>query len=134
MWLTTTEGFISMVEDRNDPAMLQVRARTPEDITANFPEADVLTMPGADYRYRARVNRQDVADRLAAAVMAIDYDSHFKDVALERSPANGQRYAAYYGTWSAMARMQDYAPYSTTPRATEPRWWEDQFEDEDERP
>lgn len=125
MWITTTEGFISIVRDRKDQSVLQVRARMPEDITANFPGAEVFVMAGADYRYRARVNRHEVADRLAAAVLAIDYDSHFKDVALERSPVNAERYSAYYGTWSAMARMQDYAPYSTTPRPEQPRWWEE---------
>jgi hypothetical protein len=128
MWITTTGGFVSLVEDREDPGLLQVRARVLEDITANFPGAEVLVVPGADYRYRARVNRQQVADRLAAAVMAIDYPGHFKDVAIQRSPANAERYAAYYGTWAAMARMQDYAPYSAVPRPSQPQWW-----DEDER-
>lgn len=126
MWITTTEGFVSLVEDRDDPGVLQVRARVAEDITATFPGAHVVVLNGADYRYRARVNRADVADRLAAAVMALDYDSHFKDVALERSPANPDRYTAYYGTWAAMARMQDYAPYATTPRAAEPQWWDEE--------
>ena len=124
MWLVTTEGFISLVQDRDDPSVLQVRARVPEDISANFPGAEVFVASGADYRYRARVPRKDVAEALANAVTRLDYTSHFKDVALERSPANQARYSAYYGTWSAMARMQDYAPYSTAPRPEEPDWWE----------
>ena len=125
MWITTTEGFVSLVQDRENPDVLQVRARDAADIVANFPNAEVFVVAGADYRYRARVNRREVADRLAAVVMALDYDSHFKDVALERSPANAQRHSAYYGTWSAMARMQDYPPYSTIPRSEEPSWWEE---------
>lgn len=125
MWLVTTEGFVSIVEDRDDPSMLQVRARMPEDISGNFPGAAVLVVAGADYRYRARVNRQEVADRLAAAAMAIDYTSHFKDVALERSAGSAERYGAYFGTWAAMARLQSHAPYSLTPRPAEPEWWED---------
>ncbi len=126
MWVTTTSGFISIVEDRDDPAMLQVRARVPEDITSMFSTTDVITIPGADYLHRARVSRKDVADRLAAAVIAIDYTSHFKDVALGRSPAHDHRHSAYYCTWAAMARMQACAPYSTTPRAAEPaQWWDE---------
>jgi hypothetical protein len=126
MWITTTQGFVSIVEDRDNRELLQIRARVSEDITANFPGAEVLVVPGADYRYRARFNRRRVADQLAAAIMHLDYDSHFKDVALERSPANAERYSAYYGTWSAMARMQDFAPYSTTPRTKQAPWWEDE--------
>jgi len=126
MWLVTTEGFVSIVQDHEDPTVLQVRARVPEDISANFPGAEVFIAPGADYRYRARVPRKDVAEALADAVTKLAYTSHFKDVALERSSANSARYSAYYDTWSAMARMQDYAPYSTVPRPEEPRWWEDE--------
>lgn len=133
MWIVTTSGFVSLVEDRADSGILQVRSRVAEDITAMFPTAEVMTIPGADYLHRARVDRREVANRLAAAVMGIDYTSHFKDVALERSPGSAERYAAYYGTWSAMARMQDYAPYSTTPRADEPRWWEEDFEGEEQQ-
>jgi len=126
MWIATTQGFVSIVQDREYPGVLLVRARVPEDISANFPGAEVFVAPGADYRYRARLPRKDVAEALAAAVTKVDYTSHFKDVALERSPANEARHAAYYGTWSAMARMQDYAPYSTVLRPEEPHWWEDE--------
>lgn len=44
-------------------------------------------------------------------------------------PPNPERLNAMYDTWTAMARMQDYAPYSTVPRDQEPRWWDD---DDDE--
>ena len=126
MWLVTTEGFISLVQDREDPSVLQVRARLPEDISANFQGAEVFVAPGADYRYRARMPRRNVAEALAEAITKLDYTSHFKDVALERSPANAARYTAYYDTWSAMARMQDFAPYSTVLRPIEPDWWDDE--------
>lgn len=129
MWIVTVSGgFVSLVQDRDDATKLQVRARVPEDISATFPGAEVFIIPGADYRYRARVDQQEAAQKLAEAVLAIDYDSHFKDVALQRSPADPERYNAYYGTWSAMARMQDFAPYSTTARAAE-RWDEDVDDD-----
>lgn len=122
MWTTTREGFLSLVQDRADRDVLQVRARVPEDITAMFPAAEVQTVPGADYRYRARVNRLEVANAIHAAIMAIDYDSHFKDVALAATTdQRPERAAAYYDAWRAFARLQDYAPYSTAPRTGEPR-------------
>lgn len=131
MWVTTTSGFVSIVQDRDDPAVLQVRARAPEDITATFPGAEVITTPGSDYRYRARVNRREVADVVSDAIMAISYESHFKDVAIAQSPPNHQRFAAYYACWSALAEMQDFAPYSTVPRPPRDRW-EDDYPYDDE--
>lgn len=129
MWLMTVHGFVPLVEDRDDPNVLQARARVPEDIQATLPDAQVFTSSGGDYRYRARVNRREVADALHAAVMAIDYVSHAKDVAIARSPKNAERYEAYYSCWEALAEMQDYAPYSLTPRP--PRTsWEDDWHDE----
>ena len=55
MWLLTETGFVSIVQDRDDHAVLQVRARVPQDIEETFPGAEVITTPGSDYRYRARV-------------------------------------------------------------------------------
>lgn len=127
MWILSTEGFISLVQDRQNPKMLQVRGRDPQDIKAHFPRAKVIVIDGADYRYRARVNRRKVADRVHAAIMGLSYDSHFKDVAIASSPDNADRYEAYYGVWTALAKMQDWAPYASGPRATRPRW-----EDEDD--
>lgn len=127
MWMMTVAGgFVSLVEDRDDKTRLQVRARVPEDITATFADAEVFVIDGADYRYRARVARQEAADALAKAVVDINYDSHFKDVALQRSPAHPGRMKAYYGCWTALAELQDYAPYSRVPRGV----WEDELEEE----
>lgn len=112
------------MEDRDDPSLLQVRARAAGDITAHFPYAEVICKPGSDYAHRARVNRHAVADLLRDLVLEISYTTSFKDVALGSSPPNPQRRSAYYATWSAMARMQEYAPYSTIKRsvAEEQEW------------
>lgn len=37
MWIFTQHGFLSLVEDRDDASLLQVRAREPENIAARFP-------------------------------------------------------------------------------------------------
>lgn len=119
IWIFTDRGFVSLVVDKRDPDMLQVRARLASDITDNFPDAEVYTRDGADYRYRARIKKSVVAVALAQKILDMDYLGHFKDVALRRSePATG-RSTAYYAVWGAMGKLQDYAPYSRVPRGQE---------------
>ncbi|MBB1515015.1 hypothetical protein H5398_03350 [Tessaracoccus sp. MC1679] len=130
MWIFSEKGFVSLVQDRDDASKLQVRARVADDITDTFPGAELFTADGADYRYRARIDRREVADVMHRAVMGVNYDSHFKDVAIEASNHPG-RWRAYYGVWTALAELQDYKPYSSVPRALEPRWDED-VDDDDE--
>jgi len=128
MWIVSEHGFISVVQDRDDAGLLQVRGRDAADIAATFPGAPVYVSDGADYRYRARVNREDLANRLAEIIRSIAYTSHAKDVMAERSPANPARLGALYGCWHALAELQDYRPYSTVPRSEEPldRWeWDE---------
>lgn len=128
MWIVTKEGFLSIVQDRKNSNMLQVRARDPQDIKAHFPRAKVIVIDGADYRYRARVNRRKVADTVHAAIMGLTYDSHFKDVAIASRPGNADRYEAYYGVWTALAKLQDWAPYAREPRAARSRWEDDDYD------
>lgn len=128
MWIFSKQGFISVVQDRDDADVLHVRARVRDDLESIFPTAHVVEMPGADYLYRARVNRDEVANRLRDEVLGLSYDSHFKDVALETAPRHPGRHGAMYATWSAMAELQPFAPYSTTPRGGRGRWFEDEEE------
>ena len=74
-------------------------------------------------------NRREVADVVRDAIMRLTYVSHFKDVAIASSPPNAERCGAYYSVWSALARMQDYEPYSTVPRPPRTRWGDDQDDD-----
>lgn len=127
MWSITEHGFISLVEDKDDAEVLQVRGRDAADIRAHFPDARVYTADGADYRYRARVGREKVAQRLADLVRGISYQSHFKDTAVLSSPANPARLRALYGCWHSLAELQDYRPYSTVPRGEESTLhWDDE--------
>ena len=119
MWLFTRDGFLSLVQDRDNPDLLQVRARDRADILAHFPQAQVLDTAGADYAFRALVNRREVADTIHAAVMGLSYTSHAKEEMADASPPNPRRMSAYYTVWTALAEMQDPAPYSVTPRKEE---------------
>ena len=113
MWIMLDKGFISMVQHKDDPDLMLVRARVGADLANVFgDDIDIVEDPSADYLYRAVVTRQRVAETLRDAVLALDgYTSHAKDVALERSAPNQHRHDAYYGTWEAMAGMQPTRPY-----------------------
>ncbi|TXC45637.1 hypothetical protein, partial [Salmonella enterica] len=111
-------GFFSFVVDRKDSSQLWLRARVREDLARNFPDAEIIEKPGADYLFRAKVSKEAVAKRMAEMIMEADITGHFKDVAKQRSstPTHGSRSSAYYAFWTAMAALQPYAPYSKTPR------------------
>src|SRR5215471_17812494 len=103
MWIYSKNSFVSVVQDRNDPETLIVRARVAGDIEAMFAEAEVIHTPTmADYRYRARLQRQDVAAGIAKQVSAIDY-GNFKD-----SITDKRRKPFYMRVWHAMWDMQHH--------------------------
>lgn len=126
MWILSETGFVSLVLDRTDPTKLQVRARIADDIRALLPDADVATLPGADYAHRAVADKLAVADRLHDLVMGISYESHVKETVAASAPPHPGRLTALYKCWGALAALQDYAPYSTEPRAGGADWGDDE--------
>jgi hypothetical protein len=104
MWLTTTKGFISVVEFNDDSQKLLVRARNPEHIAAAFPDAEIIENASADYRWRAIVSRLDVADFAYEAAMDIDYSSHVKEAV---SGGDDDLYRAMLRTWNAFMDYQE---------------------------
>ena len=101
MWLCGSSYFLSVVADRGNPDRLLVRARVAGHIEAVFQEAEVFTDAGADYFYRAFIDREEVAQKLSEEVREIDYDnfkSSVPDQALE---------SAYLGFWRIMHKLQD---------------------------
>lgn len=104
MWVCLNEAFISIVEDRDDSTMLMVRARVKGHLEKLFGQKVVET-PDADYRFRCRVPRGDVANILSARVYNIKYDN-FKN-----SVKDDKLHHAYSGFWGIMYRLQDsYLP------------------------
>jgi hypothetical protein len=73
MWIFANNAFVSIVEFRDEPDMLLIRARLPGDIQAMFPDAEVLEYTETDYRFRAKLHRQEVAETVFAQVMSVDY-------------------------------------------------------------
>ncbi len=100
MWIFLPDSFISVVQKPDDIDTLTVRARIKGDIEAVFPQAKVEANMGTDYKYRARVPRQVVAQVLHDQVMGLNW-GNFKGAVKDR-----KRHDAYMDVWSAMHAAQ----------------------------
>lgn len=102
MWIFLSDSYLSIV-DKDDPSgqTLLVRARKGGDIEAVFPKAEVIEGGGTDYQFRARVDREQVAQAMADQVRGIRY-GNFKATIKDRD-----RHDACMDVWSAMMRFQE---------------------------
>ena len=106
MWLFTTQGFYSVVADRDDPGRVLVRARAREDIEALarlIPDVEPFADDGADYEWRAFVSREEWGRATAELVEAIDYDN-FKNAVRDRQ--GSKREHLYHEVWHKMRELQ----------------------------
>lgn len=101
MWFFLTDAMLSIVDKDCAPDELLVRARRQEDISRVFPTAQIQVGGGTDYPFRACINRDEVARRVAEAVRDIHYPN-FKSAVAE-----GDRHDAYLRVWAEMAGFQD---------------------------
>ena len=93
MWIFLGDAFLSIVDKGGNGTTLLVRARKQGDLERVFPEAEVQETPHNDYRYRARLPRERVAQAMADAVRDIRYPN-FKGTV--RSHA---RHEVYLKVW-----------------------------------
>ena len=112
MWLLIPEGFYSVVR-REGQGDLCVRARDPRDLDRlrkiHVPGlGETAETRGADYRYRAWVSSEALADGMGSIARAIDYPSFEAEVA-RRDPG---RKAVYSGIWALLADLQPGGPFS----------------------
>ncbi len=108
MWLLTTQGFYSVVEHRDDPDRLLVRARSRADIEAlreQLPDLEPFSDDKADYRWRAVVTREDWAQALKALAGDIDYDN-FKNAVSDRQ--SDERVRLYHEVWAILLKIQTH--------------------------
>jgi hypothetical protein len=105
MWLSTNQGFLSIVANPAGPEWLLVRARRKGDIESLFPDAEVKRTPGRDYLYRASIERGALAVVVARALLNIDY-GNFKN-----SVHDDRLHEAYADVWRVMSRLQAVSPY-----------------------
>jgi hypothetical protein len=108
MWMFTTIGFFSAVQKKDDPTVIQVRARVREDLVRlkeAVPGADeILELPNRDYPYRVYMCHLDWAGFCAGMAEAIDYPN-FKDEV--KKVCGYERGSLYMGVWTVMHRAED---------------------------
>jgi len=73
MWIFLPNAFLSIVE-KGDPTgkTLLVRGRVLGDIERVFPKAKIEVDAGTDYRFRARLPREEVVNVIANSVRNIN--------------------------------------------------------------
>ena len=111
MWLITTRGFYSAVEDHQQPGCVLVRARERGDLEALadlIPRLQGEETPDRDYRFRASVEREAWAGAVAQLAREIDYPN-FKNAVAERQ---GRERAHVYGeVWAILLGLQQGGRY-----------------------
>lgn len=143
MWIFTTIGFLSAVEDRQTPGNMLVRFRDPGHAAAFVAAAYAgrsgrraqirETPPPADYRWKVSITRHRFVETIAALADGIDYNNF-------KSACHRQRPDPYPGhstmeIWTTMHRHQcrvveqmENAPRAKAPPAPERELfqnWED---------
>lgn len=115
MWILTPRGFYSVVEHREHPGLVIVRARARadlenlDDLWCELQEGrtvrplDIEQTPKADYPYRTQVAKSEWASMTAAMAREIDYPN-FKD-AVKKVNADRATFV-YMAVWSALRRIE----------------------------
>jgi 8-oxo-dGTP pyrophosphatase MutT (NUDIX family) len=113
MWLMTNFGFFSVVEKPGDKqdGVLTVRARVRDDLIAlrnrYLPElGEIEANAGTDYKYRARISRNALANAAARIVGDIDYQNFKSSVGKEQG---SERAHVYADVWTALHELQETA-------------------------
>ena len=113
MWIFTSGGFVSIVENYNQPGFLLVRARKEEHLR-EFLSAqgqldtaahEISETPGRDYRWRASVSAQKLEEISLLNVRAIMY-TNFKN-----SIRDGEYRHVASDVWTVAGSMQEGGPY-----------------------
>ena len=113
MWIFTSGGFVSIVENYKQPGSLLVRARKKEHLreflTAqgqlNSDAHDFSETPGRDYRWRASVSAEQLEEIALCNVRAITY-TNFKN-----SIRDGEYRHVASEVWTAGGSMQEGGLY-----------------------
>ncbi|MCS6810079.1 MAG: hypothetical protein NZ694_02270 [Tepidimonas sp.] len=100
MWICLNDAFLSIVAKDCPPDSLLVRARRKGDIERVFPGYPVRESLHTDYRYRAVVPREVVAETIAQRLREVDY-GNFK-----ASVADDDLHDAYARVWGVMFGLQ----------------------------
>lgn len=118
MWITSTSGFYSSVQHRDDPSLVMIRSRSEQDMR-NLLELldpdeggptvdDIIVKYDSDYRYRVTMERSTWAYLLVllTAPDQLDYDN-FKNAVARTNPARAK---LYHGAWDVYFNIQANEP------------------------
>ena len=75
MWIFTSKGFVSIVNDYERPGNLLCRARAKKHLEELFPGETITTTPKRDYRFRVSVPREVAVRIIANQVENITYNN-----------------------------------------------------------
>jgi hypothetical protein len=104
MWLCLNDGFISVVQDKNDANLLMVRARRKAHLKRLLGrKTRIHETPQADYRWRALVGRKRMVGIITNRILSLDY-TNFKD-----SVKDEDLHHMYLGWWFDHHRFQQQA-------------------------
>jgi hypothetical protein len=102
MWICFNNAFVSIVQDKTDPAKLVVRARARAHLVALFGRrAPIVETPRADYRWRLLTSRAKIARLLVNKVETLSY-VNFKD-----SVKDDRLHDMYLTWWSDHHQFQN---------------------------
>jgi len=112
MWIITTRGFLSVVQNNDAKApheALLVRARVREDldhfadlVARHVDRPAVTATPRFDYGYRLTTSRETFAAYLTEHVGALDYPN-FKNEIAKEDPGRAH---IYMGVWTALRKLR----------------------------
>jgi hypothetical protein len=103
MWIFLNDAYLSVVQYKDQPDKLLVRARFKGDLQRVFGQnINVIRNSGTDYLYRTVVDRAEVAKILAQRVMAIDYPNFKASIRNDR-----QRHDTYLDVWHTLKEAQE---------------------------
>ncbi|WP_144605446.1 hypothetical protein [Algoriphagus algorifonticola] len=100
MWIASKNGFLSVVQHREKPDQVVVRARVRKDLEAIFHEGSIIETPDGDYRFRVFISKQEAVALIAKQVQDIDYPN-FKN-AIAQTPQQRDKLSAYHDIWTVM--------------------------------
>jgi hypothetical protein len=104
MWIFTTSGFISIVEQDADYLIVRARDRLSLSLLAQSYEVEIRSTPAADYPYRIMITKDQFKNHLHNQAGLIDYKNFKSQVSVTRGKLFS---SALTKVWSVMHGVED---------------------------
>ena len=117
MWIYSTKGFYSIVQNRGNPGQVIIRARLKKDIdnlkhmfdSLKLRTTKIAVSSRTDYRYRFTADRMDWISVMTRLMLDVHYPN-FKDAVYrsESGDLRDKREEAYLRIWTLMRSLQSF--------------------------